>query len=77
MNEDEIEKFGVVTSGQAILYSATGETVFSGGITIGRGHEGKSDGREAIEDYLESGKVYISETPVFGCLLTSKEINLP
>lgn len=77
MNEAEIEKFGVVTSGQAILYSADSETVFSGGITIGRGHEGKSDGRTAIENYLETGDIYVSETPVFGCLLTSKEIDLP
>lgn len=76
MNEANIEKFGVVTSGQAILYSADGETVFSGGITLGRGHEGKSDGRAAIENYLETGAISVSETPVFGCLLTSKEIDL-
>ena len=77
MNEAEIEKFGVVTSGQAILYNANGETVFSGGITLGRGHEGKSDGRAAIETYLETSDIYVSETPVFGCLLTSREIDLP
>lgn len=77
MSEEEIEKFGVVTSGQAILYDAAEEIVFSGGITVGRGHEGKSLGRAAIENYLENGEISIRETPVFGCLLTSKEIVLP
>lgn len=77
MSEEEIEKFGVVTSGQAILYDAESEIVFSGGITPGRGHEGMSSGRSEIENYLENGKISIRETPVFGCLLTSKEIDLP
>ena len=77
MSEEEIEKFGVVTSGQAILYDAGDEIVFSGGITPGRGHEGMSSGRREIENYLENGKISIRETPVFGCLLTSKEIDLP
>ncbi len=74
MNEEEIEKFGVITSGQVMLYDSKNEIVFSGGITLGRGHEGKSEGRIAIENYVETGKIYVSETPVFGCLLTSKEI---
>ncbi|MEZ5427123.1 MAG: hypothetical protein R2747_12710 [Pyrinomonadaceae bacterium] len=71
MNEDQINKFGVVTSGQVILYDGGGDLVFSGGITLGRGHEGKSKGREAIETFLRGGRPEIREMAVFGCSLTS------
>ena len=34
--------FGALTSGQTLLYSATGSLLFSGGITGARGHEGET-----------------------------------
>lgn len=68
---DEIEKFGVITSGQTLLYDGDENLIFSGGITVARGHEGKSIGREAIENYLQARNISVRETPVFGCLLTS------
>ena len=71
LTEDEIEKFGVITSGQTLLYDGDGNLIFSGGITVARGHEGKSIGRETIENYLQTGNISVHETPVFGCLLTS------
>jgi hypothetical protein len=74
MNESEMEKFGVITSGQTIVYDLDGNVVFSGGITYGRGHEGMSRGRKAIEEYLQSGRLSVSETSVFGCALTSQEL---
>jgi len=71
LTEDEIERFGVITSGQAFLYESDESLIFTGGITVARGHEGKSIGRQAIEDYLQTKYISVPETPVFGCLLTS------
>lgn len=74
MSEEEIQRFGVVTSGQAILYDADGNLVFSGGITLSRAHEGNNKGRKIIEKYLHEGEILAGETPVFGCSLTSSVI---
>jgi hypothetical protein len=71
-NEDEIKQFGAITSGQTLLYDADGNLIFSGGITNGRGHEGESPGEESIESFLQNREVLIKETPVFGCILTTK-----
>ena len=46
-NDEDLRKFGAVTSGQVILYDADNRLVFSGGITRARGHEGENDGRTA------------------------------
>ncbi len=74
MNETEIESFGVVTSGQTIVYDSLGNLEFSGGITISRGHEGKSAGRTSIGLILNGEEPLVRETSVFGCLLTSKAV---
>jgi hypothetical protein len=44
----ESKRFGVATSGQALLYSPDGRLLFTGGITAGRGHVGDNFGRAAI-----------------------------
>lgn len=74
MTEEEIEKFGVITSGQTLLYDAEGNLLFSGGITLARAMEGDNKGRQIIEKYLHEGKILSGETPVFGCSLTSSVI---
>lgn len=74
MSEEEIEKFGVITSGQTLLYDSDGNLVFSGGITLSRALEGDNKGRQIIETYLQGGKVLDREAPIFGCSLTSAVI---
>jgi len=73
-DEDGIEarSFGAVTSGQALLYSAQGRLLFSGGITESRGHSGDNAGRSAIESLVMNGSEGLrtpASTPVYGCPL--------
>jgi hypothetical protein len=58
---------GALTSGHAVLYDARGELLFSGGITLARGHEGDNPGREALLAHLRGESSRLRETPVFGC----------
>ena len=73
IGKEKLQKFGAITSGQILLYDTQKRLVFSGGITDGRGHEGDNDGRESIEKYLQTGETTVSQTPVFGCILTTSE----
>ena len=68
----EARMFGAQTSGQTLLYSATGELVFSGGITAGRGHSGDNDGEQMILAYLERGTPPQAHTPVYGCSILDR-----
>jgi hypothetical protein len=61
--------FGGFTSGQALLYDASGRLAFRGGITASRGHEGDNAGRAAIERLARSEPADRSSTFVFGCAL--------
>lgn len=61
--------FGAFVSGQALLYSATGSLLFSGGITGARGHEGDNPGRSAVTSMLTGERTGTIRTPVFGCYL--------
>ena len=63
------KSFGAFTSGQALLYSKDGHLLFTGGITESRGHEGSNEGADAIETFVNHGRLPTSETPVFGCAL--------
>lgn len=65
----------MITSGQAVLYDASGNLVFSGDITGSWGREGTNAGREAIESILRGDEPSTRNTPVFGCVLTSSVIN--
>ena len=67
------KSYGVTTSGQTLLYSREGKLVFSGGITSERGHEGQSDGQDAIENYINEGRITRATAPVFGCSLITEE----
>jgi hypothetical protein len=65
----EARLFHARTSGQTMLYDAEGRLLFSGGITIARGHEGDNAGRNAILALVNAGIAEQTETPVFGCPL--------
>lgn len=60
---------GATTSGQVIVYDASGAIRFSGGITDGRGHEGDNAGLSALLGLIHGGKTTVSTTPVYGCSL--------
>ncbi|MBC7807544.1 MAG: hypothetical protein H7145_15515 [Akkermansiaceae bacterium] len=68
-------RFDARTSGQMFLYDKNNRLVFEGGITDGRGHEGRNAGSDAVTTLL--GKAYdspptppvVRHTPVFGCAL--------
>jgi hypothetical protein len=70
---DMAKRFGVFTSGQALLYSSDGLLLFSGGITAFRGHSGDNAGRSAItalvRGELPPGSRLPVHTRVFGCSL--------
>jgi hypothetical protein len=61
--------FGATTSGEVMVYDASGAIRFSGGITDGRGHEGDNAGLSAIVGLVRDGKAAVSTTPVYGCSL--------
>jgi hypothetical protein len=63
-------RFGAATSGQALLYTADGRLLFSGGITESRGHEGDNAGRSAITALVMGAKtIGPAASPVYGCPL--------
>ena len=66
---EEAARFGAATSGQTLLYAADGRLLFSGGITISRGHAGDSVGRQAVLSLVNDAKLLLREAPVFGCHL--------
>ncbi|HRH45202.1 MAG TPA: hypothetical protein PKY82_26425 [Pyrinomonadaceae bacterium] len=72
-DENEIKRFGAITSGQTLLYDKEGNLIFSGGITNGRGHEGNNPGEKSIETFLQTNQITVSENPVFGCAITDSE----
>jgi hypothetical protein len=73
VNGREAQIFGAKTSGQSFLFSNTGEKIFSGGLTVSRGHMGDSIGRMALLDFVKTGKLTSLHSPVFGCALQNVE----
>ena len=65
----EATRFGVVTSGQTVLYDQSGALLFSGGITGARGHAGDNAGRASLVSLLNQGRTDLTATSVFGCPL--------
>jgi len=68
----EAKRFGVETSGQALLYDRRGTLIFSGGITGSRGHAGNNAGEAALVDLLTRGEAGLRGSNVFGCPLFSR-----
>ncbi len=71
----EARRFGVITSGHALLYGRDGTLQFSGGITSARGRAGDSAGRAALMQTLAGKATEADQTPVFGCPLLTPETN--
>jgi hypothetical protein len=69
IDDQALVKFGAVTSGQVFLYDVQDHLIFSGGVTVGRAHEGDNTGRSSIETYLRTGRATTATAPVFGCIL--------
>jgi hypothetical protein len=65
----EARRFGALTSGQTVVYDATGELIFHGGITVARGHMGDNAGRTSIVALLTRGEAARHESSVYGCSL--------
>jgi hypothetical protein len=63
--------FRARTSGQVLVYSATGELEFAGGVTSSRGHEGQSIGGDAVLALLLGRANSTKSAAVFGCPLFS------
>jgi hypothetical protein len=64
----EADRFGAHASGTTLLYSRDGTLVFRGGLTISRGHEGRSAAHDRIVALVKSDRSdAVAETPVFGC----------
>lgn len=66
-------QFGAFTSGQTLLYDASGKLAFNGGITPARGHEGDNLGRLAITEIVNGGVAQATSSNVFGCDLQEPE----
>ncbi len=67
----EANRFGAMTSGHVVLYSAEGALLFNGGITVSRGHHGDNPGFDSLIACLTQGNPDRSPSPVFGCPLQS------
>lgn len=65
----EAQRFGAMTSGQVLLYSPRGVLVFSGGITIARGHMGDNAGQDAVIALVTGRGADRIPCPVYGCPL--------
>ncbi len=65
----EGELFGAKTSGQTLIYDASGRLSFRGGITAARGHSGGNQGRARAAAALAGSATLGSEHRVFGCPL--------
>jgi hypothetical protein len=63
------KQFHVRTSGHTLLYDTNGNLLYSGGVTIARGHEGNNTNRAAFENALSKSTANLGECPVFGCSL--------
>jgi hypothetical protein len=65
----EARRFGAATSGQALLYDASGRLLFSGGLTGSRGHPGDNLGRARVAALLRNERPDRPGSSVFGCEL--------
>lgn len=75
IDDDEVETniFNAQTSSLTLVYDRDANLRFGGGITLGRGHEGNSPGRQAIFDFVISDTNALTKAPVFGCPLHKED----
>lgn len=68
----ETRRFGIHTSGDALLYDYRGQLLFSGGLTPSRGHQGDSRGRAlvlGVEQESMQQQDTLGTSAVYGCPL--------
>jgi hypothetical protein len=65
----EAARFGARTSGEVLVFDASGSLVFEGGITGARGHAGDNLGSSTVATLLSGRTSVVGHTPVFGCEL--------
>jgi hypothetical protein len=70
-NGDMAARFGSTTSGEVLLYDASGHLRFHGGITSGRGHEGDNLGETTVTSMITGNLTNVDHCPVFGCTIHS------
>ena len=63
------EKIGARTSGHLVFVDAAGAIRFQGGLTLSRGHRGRSPAQDAMLAAITGGKPALTNAPVFGCAL--------
>ncbi len=64
-------ELGAETSGHVVFMDARGTVRFHGGLTIARGHRGKSPVQDSILTIVQGGTADLISAPVFGCTLES------
>jgi hypothetical protein len=65
----EARRFGAATSGTVKWFDSAGQCLYSGGVTVSRGHEGSNIGSDAIDGLLRGGTAPVYGLPPFGCRL--------
>lgn len=60
---------GAQTSGHVVFADAKGVVSFHGGLTLARGHRGRSPAQDAILERVAGGAPALERTPVYGCAL--------
>lgn len=70
----EHHTFGARTSGEVFVFRPSGELVFHGGVTAGRGHAGPNAGTQALDTLLIGLAPRVRQTPVYGCALDAPAI---
>lgn len=63
----DARRFGAHTSGHIVAYSPSGQLLFSGGVTPGRGHEGPTDALTTLTLALRDHTPSPRTASVFGC----------
>jgi hypothetical protein len=73
----EAERFGARVSGQVLVYDASGDLGFAGGITGSRGHVGDNIGRQRLLSFIESHTADAPTAHVYGCELLGQARRSP
>lgn len=60
-------RFGARISGEVMLFDASGALRFHGGVTPSRGHEGESEGADALDAALRGASEGFVVARIFGC----------
>lgn len=61
------QSLGIRTSGHVLIYDSNHNLKFSGGITVGRGHEGESLASISMSNLVRMQEQDRCQYPVFGC----------